>query len=309
MKTPAGNAARDFNLGLFYALIALIWWGMATTIYFKILGAVPILEIMAHRVVWSFLLAAAIITGVRSWRPYLEAWSQPQVLLLLLLSMGMMIANWGVFIYAVTSDQIVAASLGAFINPLISVAMGMIFLRERLRPLQKIACLIAILGVVILTVQIGELPWIALSLAITFSAYGFIRKIVQTEALVGYMLESSLYLAPAVGYLLWLTFTHEISFSSTDIFTDALLLGAGIVTALPLITFAAAARKLPLSILGVMQFIAPVCTLLVGVLMYDEPFTWADALPFGIIWVALVIHAGDLVLLQREMSRAASAAR
>lgn len=303
MNAPDGNAARDFNLGLFYALVALIWWGMATTIYFKILGAVPLFEIMAHRVVWSFVMAAVIITAVRSWRPFLEAWSQPRVLLLLLLSMGMMISNWGVFIYSVTSDQIVAASLGAFINPLISVAMGMIFLREKLRPLQKVACLIAILGVVILTVQIGTLPWIALSLAITFSAYGFIRKIVRTEALVGYMLESSLYLPPAVAYLLWLTYTGEISFTGTDIQTDALLLGAGVVTALPLITFAAAARKLPLSILGVMQFIAPVCTLLVGILMYGEPFTWSDAIPFGIIWIALIIHAGDLIQLQRELSR------
>jgi chloramphenicol-sensitive protein RarD len=261
------GGARERRLGLAYALGALALWGVVLPVYLNALAGIPVLEILAHRVLWATLFALLFLAALGRLGE-LRRVRAPRTYGLLMLSAALVTVNWVTYIVAVLSDHILAASLGYFLNPLVSVGLGMLVLGERLRPRQVVACVLAGSGVVILAVAIKGLPWIALSLALSFGFYGLVRKVVAVEALVGFAFEAAILAPVAAGYLLWLGSTGQGSFVLTAPGRDALLAGSGLLTALPLIWFAAAVRKLPLTTIGLLQFIAPSAAFLLGIFAY-----------------------------------------
>lgn len=287
------------NRGIVSGLGAYLIWGFIP-IYFKLLHSVPAVEIMFHRVVWSLILLMGLITIRQQWTPLQQALRQPRLLGIYGLSALLLAANWWVYIYGVNTGQVVETSLGYFINPLLSVALGVIFLNERPRPLQWLPVGLATLGVLYLTIQYGRLPWIALSLSFSFGFYGLIKKVAPLGSLHGLTLETLLLSLPALGYLLMLEFTGQGVFLHTSWVNNLLLILVGVVTAVPLLLYGQAARSIPLWMLGLLQYLAPTCQFLVGVLLYREPFTTDQMIGFGIIWLALVIFSGESLLNWRR---------
>jgi chloramphenicol-sensitive protein RarD len=283
------------NRGILSGLGAYLIWGFIP-VYFKLLQAVPAVEIMFHRVIWSLVLLMALITLRQQWTPLRHALRQPRLLGIYSLSALLLAANWWIYIYGVNAGQVVETSLGYFINPLLSVALGVIFLGERPRPLQWLPVGLATLGVLYLTIQYGRLPWIALSLAFSFGFYGLIKKVAPLGSLNGLTLETLLLSLPALGYLLAIEFTGQGVFLHTTWQNNVLLVLVGVVTAVPLLLYGVAARSIPLWMLGLLQYLAPTCQFLVGVLLYKEPFSPAQMVGFGIIWVALLIFSGESLL-------------
>lgn len=276
------------NRGVLYGISAYLMWGFFP-IYFKALQVVPSLEIMLHRVVWSFIFVASLIILRQEWPKLRESLRKPRLLLVYILSALLLATNWLVYIYGINSGQIVETSLGYFINPLVSVALGVIILRERLRPLQWAAIGIAALAVIYLTVQVGSPPWIALALAFSFGLYGLIKKIAPLGALQGLSLETGLLFLPAALYLLYSYFQGMGAFGREGLSVTILLALAGIITALPLLLFSSAARAISLTLLGILQYIAPTVQFLLGVYLYNEVFTLTRLIGFSLIWVALLI--------------------
>jgi chloramphenicol-sensitive protein RarD len=264
-------------------------------VYFKAVGHVPPLELLAHRVVWCVALTAVLITFGRDWAQLRGSIRDRRTLATLALSATLVAVNWFTFIYAVTTDRIVEASLGYFINPLFNVVLGMLFLRERLNRPQLIAVLLALAGTLNLTLSLGAVPWIALTLAVCFGFYGLLRKTVRIESVNGLFVETTMLLPVAAGYLLWLGWQGQGAFGTIDLETDVLLLFAGVITALPLVWFTRAARRLRYITIGVLQYIAPTLQLLVGVLVYGESFTSVHWVSFGLIWTGLAIFTWDAV--------------
>jgi chloramphenicol-sensitive protein RarD len=283
------------NRGILSGLGAYLIWGFIP-VYFKLLQAVPAVEIMFHRVIWSLILLMVLITLRQQWTPLRQALRQPRLLGIYSLSALLLAANWWIYIYGVNAGQVVETSLGYFINPLLSVALGVIFLGERPRPLQWLPVGLATLGVLYLTLQYGRLPWIALSLAFSFGFYGLIKKVAPLGSLNGLTLETLLLSLPALGYLLALEFSGQGVFLHTTWENNLLLVLVGIVTAVPLLLYGVAARSIPLWMLGLLQYLAPTCQFLVGVLLYKEPFSPAQMVGFGIIWVALLIFSGESLM-------------
>jgi len=283
------------NRGILSGLGAYLIWGFIP-VYFKLLQAVPAVEIMFHRVIWSLILLMVLITLRQQWTPLRQALRQPRLVGIYSLSALLLAANWWIYIYGVNAGQVVETSLGYFINPLLSVALGVIFLGERPRPLQWLPVGLATLGVLYLTLQYGRLPWIALSLAFSFGFYGLIKKVAPLGSLNGLTLETLLLSLPALGYLLALEFSGQGVFLHTTWENNLLLVLVGIVTAVPLLLYGVAARSIPLWMLGLLQYLAPTCQFLVGVLLYKEPFSPAQMVGFGIIWVALLIFSGESLM-------------
>jgi chloramphenicol-sensitive protein RarD len=287
----------------FWATVgAFLIWGVFP-IYWKWLAQVPALQIMAHRLAWCFVLVAgylALRRGAAWWRPLA---AQPRLVRLLATSAVLIALNWWLYIWAVNNGHIVDTSLGYFINPLVNVLLGVVVLKERLNPRQWLAVLIAAGGVAYLTVQTGALPWIALALAFSFACYGLIRKIAVVEAIPALGLESSILFVPAVLYLVWAQFAGAGSFGQLDLVTDVLLVSSGLITAVPLVLFAYGAQRIPYSLVGILQYIAPTLQLGCGVLLYGEPFTSTQALGFGCIWLALAVYAGDGFVRMRRNPR------
>lgn len=276
--------------GLAAAAGAYLIWGLFP-IYWKLLQSVPAAQIMAHRIVWC-LLFVALWLGLREGFGWLRSLS-PRLLAMLATSALLISVNWWLYIWAVNAGHIVETSLGYFINPLVSVLMGVLILRERLNPAQWVAVGVAAAGVLWLTWQGDRLPWIALALALSFGGYGLIRKLAVVPAVQGLAVESGLLFVPAAAFLLWSEFAGSGSFGHGALQIDALLVVGGLVTALPLILFAIGARRIPLSMVGILQYLAPTLQLASGVLLFGEPFTRAQALGFGCIWLALGIYAVD----------------
>jgi chloramphenicol-sensitive protein RarD len=287
------------NSGFWATVGAFLIWGVFP-IYWKALAQVPALQIMAHRLVWCFVLVAAWLTlrrGAAWWRPLV---AQPRLLKLLCTSAVLIAVNWWLYIWAVNNGHIVETSLGYFINPLVNVLLGVAVLKERLNPRQWLAVAVAAGGVVWLTLQLGALPWIALVLAFSFGTYGLIRKVAVVESAPALGLESSILFLPAVAYLVWAQDTGVAGFLRTGATIDALLVASGLVTALPLILFAYGAQRIPYSLVGILQYIAPSLQLLCGVVLYGEPFTAVQAQGFACIWLALGIYAADGLLRLRR---------
>ncbi len=280
------------NRGLLAAAGAYSLWGL-WPLYWRLLEQVPVLQIMAHRAVWCalFVFAYLFIRYRLAWlKPLRES---PRVLGLLALSGFLIGANWWLYIWAVNANHVVETSLGYFINPLVSVALGVLVLSERLNPRQWFAVVIAAVGVVYLTIKFGQPPWIALGLALSFATYGLLRKIAQVGAVPGLAVECAFLLLPAL-VILWNTSQASADlFAGMDVLTVTLLIAAGPTTALPLIWFAYGARRVPLSMMGILQYIAPSLQLVCAILIFNEPFTRTHLVGFACIWAALAIYAAD----------------
>ena len=276
------------NKGVLFGAGAYLIWGFFP-LYIKAVQAVPALQIMFHRVTWSFLFLVIVIVALRQPRKLLAAVRSRRTLGIYTIASLLLAMNWLIYVWGVNSGQVVETSLGYFINPLLSVLLGVIFLRERLRPWQWLPVGLAASGVAYLTISYGALPWIALALTFTFGLYGLIKKISPLEALSGLTLETGLLFLPAAGYLVYLSSLGEGSFGRLGWSTDLLLAFSGVVTAVPLLMFATAARRIPLWMVGLLQYIAPTGQFLLGILVYREPFSQERLLGFIIIWVALLI--------------------
>jgi chloramphenicol-sensitive protein RarD len=288
--------------GVLSAALAFLCWGLFP-LYFHALGAVPPLEIMVHRVLWSLLFLAIVLSVRGQWRWLLDVKSQPRVIGSFAVSAVLLSGNWLLYIWAVNNGHVIEASLGYFINPLVNVMLGYLVLKERLRGVQWAAIGIAALGVLWLTWQAGHMPWIALVLAASFGGYGLMRKTAQLGALEGLSFETMLLFPFALGYIVWLTMQGQNSFLSTPSDTTrALLVAAGPITAIPLLLFASGARKIPLSVLGLLQYIGPTIQLSLGVWVFHEAFTGARMAGFALIWAALALYAGEGWLSSRRKS-------
>jgi chloramphenicol-sensitive protein RarD len=244
---------------------------------------------MFHRVVWSFIFLALLVSLKKDWARFLSRIASLKMVLIYVVAATLLSLNWLVYIYGVNAGQVVETSLGYFITPLLSVGLGVVLLRERLRPLQWLPVLLAALGVLYLTVQYGALPWIALALAFTFGLYGLMKKIAPLGAFDGLTLETAILFLPGLAYLLFLEGRGVAAFGHAGTSTTLLLAFAGVITALPLLMFGSAARLIPLTMIGLLQYIAPTVQFLLGVLVFHEPFTTTRLVGFSIVWAALVI--------------------
>lgn len=280
------------NRGVLYALGAYLLWGLFP-VYFKLVAAVPALEILAHRIAWSLLLVLGLLGLRRDWGWIGTLVRQPQQLRWFVASATLVSVNWGLYIWAVNAQRVVDASLGYFINPLVNVAIGALFLHERLRPAQWAAVAIAAAGVAWLTVTAGAPPWIGLVLAFSFAGYGLLRKQAPLGAMEGFALEVTLLFPLALAYLLWLAAHGAEHFTQADGSLQALLALSGPVTAVPLLLFAAGARRIPFSTLGLLQYVAPTLQLLLGVWLFKEPFAGTKVAGYALVWLALAVFTAD----------------
>jgi len=285
--------------GVFYAGSAFLIWGLGP-IYWKSLGAVPALEIILHRAVWAFIILLIPIASGRFRHEFFSALKDPRVLLTLLLTALILAGNWLLYVWAINHNYLLQGSLGYYINPLVNVVFGVLFLRERLRPAQIAAVLLAGLGVFYLTFSYGEFPWIALALASTFGLYGLIRKVAPVGPLVGLSIEVMLMAVPAAIYLIYLGAKGGGSFLRGSLRIDLLLLGTSVLTAVPLTFFTAGAKRLNLSTVGLLQYMAPTIMFLLAVFYYHEPFLMAQVWTFIMIWTALIIYSTDSVIYYRR---------
>ena len=295
------------NKGVLAGIGAYLIWGFFP-IYLKTLQVVPPLQIMLHRLVWSFLFVMLLILVRKEWQQFRSSIFSSRVLLTYSLTAVLLAANWLIYIYGVNSGQVIETSLGYFINPLINVALGVVILRERLRPMQWLPVGLAAIGVLYLTLQYGSLPWIALALAFSFGLYGLIKKVAPLGSLHGQSLETGILFVPAVIYLFFAQSQGFGAFGHQGLSVTLLLAFAGIVTALPLLLFGFAARTIPLSLLGILQYIAPTIQFLLGVYLYQEPFTTTRLIGFAFIWIALLIFTLEGVYARRKQVTAASVA-
>lgn len=278
--------------GVWYAVAAYTLWGVFP-IYIKLLQSVPAVEILSHRVLWSLVFVTLLLFVQRRWDWLRTLAANPAMLGRFVATATVVSMNWGVYIWSINSNRVVDASLGYFINPLVNVLLASLVLRERLRPMQWIAVGIAALGVVWLTVQAGTLPWIGLVLAVSFGTYGLLRKTATLGALEGLTLETAILFPLAFGYLVWLALHGQNTFVETSTGMRWLLVLAGPVTAVPLLLFAAGARRIPFSLLGLLQYIGPSIQLALGVWLYHEPFAQSKAAGYALIWSALALYTAE----------------
>ena len=290
--------------GIWYALAAYSFWGLFP-IYWKILGGVPALQLLGHRITWSFITLMAILLIVRQWKTLRNSITR-RVLLTYLVAALLIAVNWLTYVWAVGRGFIIETSLGYFINPLISVLLGVLFLRERLRPLQWVPIGLAAVGVLYLTFAYGSLPWIALTLAFSFGFYGLVKKSAPLQSLPGLTLETGLLFIPAVGYLLYTQFTGSGAFLHSSPLLNIMMFGAGLITIIPLLLFASAAQRIPLTMIGVLQYINPSIQFLLGTLLFKEPFDHHRLIGFGIVWVALILFALEGLLVRPKIAVAMS---
>jgi chloramphenicol-sensitive protein RarD len=284
--------------GILYGLAAYLLWGFFP-IYWKFLHNVSALQVIGHRIAWSFLTLIAFVLITRQWNEFRSAAYNGRAIRLYTISSVLLTVNWLVYVWGVNAGFIVETSLGYFINPLLSVLLGVVFLRERLRSIQWLAVALAAIGVIYLTVVYGRLPWIALSLAISFGFYGLVKKLAPLSSLYGLTLETAIVFPVAFVYLLVVEFNGQAAFLHEGITIDLLLAGAGVVTTVPLLLFASAARKIPLSMIGLLQYVAPTIQFLLGVFLYREPFDLSHLVGFSIVWVALVVFWVENLLTNR----------
>ena len=293
--TSQGEKGRsDTVFGVVYAAGAFFIWGISP-IYWKALRAVPAFEIILHRIVWSFFFLVPVILVMRRWKDFVDALKNYRILLILLFTALIISGNWLLYIWAVNHDHLLQASLGYYISPLVNVVLGMIFLKERLRPPQILAVLLAAAGVLYLTIYYGEFPWIALTLAVSFGLYGLIRKTAPVGSLAGLTVETLLVSIPALVYLFYLDSQGAGTIFRVSLKLDLLLMGCALATAIPLLFFTLGARRLYLSTVGLLQYIAPTCMFLMAVLLFHEPFVKAQVVTFIFIWTALVIYSTDSI--------------
>lgn len=284
------NSNREQGIGMLFAGLSYVLWGFLP-LYWKLVDEIPAAEVLAHRVVWSLVFMFIILLLVGKFTSF---WDELKALLtnrkrLLAISFASVFIsiNWGLYIWAVASEQLVQASLGYYINPLVSILLGIIVLKEKLSTLQTISFIIAAVGVLNLAFNFGEFPWLALLLAFSFGIYGLLKKMVQLGALVGLAIETLLITPFALLFLAFMPWDDAFGTSGG---TTLLLIVAGIATAVPLLLFASGAKRIPLSLVGLLQYIAPTITLILGVFLFNEPFTGVHLFSFICIWAALTLY-------------------
>jgi len=287
------------NKGILYGIGAYFLWGIFP-IYWKELQSVSAIEIIGHRMAWSFVFVMLIIVFTGRWGHFRQTIQNRRAMIPFIGSALLLSANWLIYVWAINAGYIVETSLGYFINPLVNVLMGVAFLRERLRPWQWVSTGLASVGILYLTWRYGALPWIALSLAFTFAVYGLIKKQAALNSTEGFAVETGIMFLPALVYLLVLEVTGRGVFGHQSAGVTALLALAGVATGLPLLLFGAAARLIPLSMIGFLQYLAPTLQFLIGVFVYAEAFTRDRFIGFGLIWVALLIYSLEGLLARRN---------
>jgi len=290
LKHIAPVTEKRSNPGVLYAIAAYGIWGILP-IYWKAMKQIPAGDILAHRIFWSFLFLGAIISGMRKWSEFRQAFTSLRSILAVSLASILISTNWLIYIWAVNNNHIVEASLGYYINPLLTILLGMIVLREKADFWQVVAIVLAFVGVAFLTYQYGRVPWVALTLAVSFAVYGLVKKLSKLTSLTGLAAETMMVAPFALGYLI-----VQVS-STTSVYVDisywmvTMILLTGVVTSVPLLLFAQAAKRVSLSTLGFVQYISPTLSLILGIFVYREPFTYIDRISFGCIWVALAIFS------------------
>jgi chloramphenicol-sensitive protein RarD len=280
--------------GLLYAVAAYGLWGLVP-LYFYTVKDCPALELVAHRILWSGLLLALVITALGRWPEVVTAVRTRKTLLMLFASAYLVAGNWYVYVWCATHDQITQASLGYFILPLVNVVAGMALFGDRLRPAQAGALAIATVGVIFMAVRLGEFPWIGIALAVSFALYGIVRKVVPVDGIVGLTVESFLLAPVALSLLVVWAITGGLAFGSQSRSLDVLIALSGLVTTIPLVCFAQAVRKVSLVTIGMLQYLSPTLQLVVAVSVFDERFTTDHQVSFGLIWLGLAVYAVDLV--------------
>ncbi|MFW0781013.1 EamA family transporter RarD [Rossellomorea marisflavi] len=294
---------KTSQTGIVYTAFSYLLWGILP-IYWKFLGDVPADEILANRIFWSFwfmLLFLFVTRRFRGFTSYLKTslTKKKQVLALLVASL-LISANWFIYIWAVNTDQMVEASLGYYINPLVSILLGVFILKEKLSKAQILSFGLAAAGVLVLTLSYGDFPWIAFGLAFSFGLYGLAKKLIQVESSIGLTLETMTIAPVSIVYLLFLYQDDSLALFHTGTGTDLLLIGAGAATAIPLLFFSRGAQQIPLYMVGFLQYIAPTITLILGVWMYHEPFSTVHAIAFCFIWLALAVLTASRLQLARK---------
>lgn len=283
----------DVRRGFVLALFAYLLWGLLP-FYMKAVAHLPLAEVIAHRILWSVPIAAAVLVWLGRTADFKAALRSPRMLAMAALTAVLITANWSIYVWAIAADRTVETALGYYVNPLVSVVVGALVLGERLDRLQIAAVFLATVAVLILTIEGGKLPWVSLALAFSFAAYGFFRKTLPIGPSQGFLLEVLLLAIPALAYIVWLAATGQSHFVSGGIADSALLIGCGPVTAVPLLLFAFGAKLLRLSTIGIMQYIAPTIVFLIAVFIFHEPFDSVDAIAFGLIWAALAIYSWSM---------------
>ncbi|NDV19575.1 EamA family transporter RarD [Pseudodesulfovibrio sp. JC047] len=291
-STPSSN-------GFFAALAAFVAWGLLP-IYWKSLAVVNPFEILCHRIVWSLAFITVVVTILKGWNTTFASMRSLKDIGILALSSLTIGGNWFLYIWAVNTGHVLETSLGYYINPLVTMLLGFVFFRERMKPLQVIAIGLAALGVANSIFSYGHFPWISLTLAISFAFYGLLRKIASVESLPGLFLETLILTPIALGYLVTMQLDNSASFLAVSPKIDLLLIGAGAATAIPLIGFAYGARRLRLTTLGILQYSAPSLTFLLGIFVYKEHFTSSHLLTFALIWAGLIVYTGESIWTMRN---------
>ncbi|MEU5509780.1 EamA family transporter RarD [Streptomyces fungicidicus] len=298
-----GKPEGEQRLGLLNGFAAYGMWGLVP-LFWPLLKPSGAVEILAHRMVWSLLFVAAALLLIRRWAWLGELLRQPRRLALVTVAAAVITVNWGVYIWAVNSGHVVEASLGYFINPLVTIAMGVLLLKERLRPVQWAAVGVGASAVLVLTIGYGRPPWISLCLAFSFATYGLVKKKVNLGGVESLAAESAIQFLPALGYLMWLSARGDATFGTEGTGHALLLAASGIVTALPLVCFGASAIRVPLSTLGLLQYMTPVFQFLLGILYFKEampPERWAG---FALVWLALALLTWNALRTARRAARA-----
>ncbi len=299
-------ARRRTAVGAAAGLGAFLLWGFAP-VYFKAIDHIPALEILAHRVIWTLVILIILVAGLGRLREVVVSLTSRARLGILLITTVLVSSNWLVFIWAIQQDRILEASLGYYINPLVNVVLGMLFLSERLSRWQGLAVLLAAIGVAVLIVGIGTLPWVALSLALTFGFYALVRKKAKVDPLIGLLIETLLLLPAAAGYLIWLSSAGIGVFGPQDWTMSAMLIASGLVTGTPLVLFMYGAQRLNLSTIGLMQYLAPSIHFLLALLVFGEAFTVIHLITFLFIWAGLALYSWDAVArYRREIGQTAA---
>jgi len=296
------DADSKARRGFLLALGAYLLWGLLP-FYMKAVAHLPLAEVIAHRIVWSVPIAAAVLVWVGRTADFKAAIRSPRTIAMATLTAALISVNWGIYVWAIAVDRTVETALGYYINPLVVVVVGAVLLGEKLDRLQIAAVALAAVAVTLLTIEGGKLPWVSLALAFSFAAYGFFRKTLPIGPSQGFLLEVLLLSVPALGYIIYLITTgqdHIVSSTGTD---TALLIGCGPVTSVPLLLFAFGAKLLRLSTIGIMQYIAPTMVFLIAVLIFNEPFGTAQAVAFALIWAALAMYSWSMLTSARRAAR------
>lgn len=298
-QTVPTNVDSGARRGFILALGAYLLWGLLP-FYMKAVAHLPLAEVVAHRIIWSVPIAAAVLIWLGRTADFKAALRSPRMLAMAALTAALITVNWSIYVWAIAVDRTVETALGYYINPLVNVLVGALLLGERLNRLQIVAVALAAIAVIVLTVEGGKLPWVSLALAFSFAAYGFFRKTLPIGPSQGFLLEVLILSVPSLAYVVWLALASEGHFASGNTTDTLLFMGSGIVTAVPLLLFAFGARLLRLSTIGIMQYIAPTIVFLIAVFIFGEPFDTTQAIAFGLIWAALAIYTWSMLAASRR---------